>query len=570
MSSTIKKILILAANPKNSTPLRLDQEVREINDALKLAKNRDDFEVIQQWAVRPRDMQRAVLESEPRIVHFSGHGMEAGGLALEDNAGQAKLVGADALAKMFELCADQVECVLLNACYSEVQAEAIAQHIPYVIGMNAAVGDRAALEFAVGFYDALGAGRSIERAFKEGCLSIQMAGIAEHLTPVLRRKGDGISSSSANAKPTDEAIADTRKLVPIELPSSDQPAAFRTPVQLDEPEGQMPLDSQFYIDRPPNEVRCYETIIKSGALIRIKAPRQMGKSSLMLRILHRASERGHRATFLSLQSAGGEVFSSLDRFLYWFCSRVTRKLNLPDRLADYWQGALGSNDKCTDYFELYLLPELNCPLTLCLDEVDEVFKHPAIASDFFGLLRAWHEESKFNPVWGNLRLVITHSKEVYIPLNINQSPFNVGVPIDLPPLTQVQVADLVQRHGLNWTESEVGRLMAMVGGHPYLVRVALYHIARKEMTLERLLEVAPTEEWAYGEHLRRHLLNLEETKGLVAAIQQVVATDQPVRLKTEESFKLLSMGLVRFQGNDVVPLCDLYRRYFRERLGGGK
>jgi hypothetical protein len=571
MSSTTKKILILAANPKNSTPLRLDQEVREISNALKLARNRDEFEVIQQWAVRPRDMQRAVLESEPRIVHFSGHGMGEGGLALEDNAGQVKLVSADALAAMFELCADQVECVLLNACYSEVQAEAIAQHISYVIGMNEAVGDRAALEFAVGFYDALGAGRSIERAFKEGCLSIQMAGIPEHLTPVLRRKGDGISSSSASAESNNEAIADTRKLTPI-LPSpSNAPAApVVTPVQLDEPEGQMPLDSQFYIERPPNEVRCYETIVKPGALIRIKAPRQMGKSSLMLRILHRASEQGHRSTFLSLQSAGGEVFSSLDRFLYWFCSRVTRKLNLPDRLADYWQGALGSNDKCTDYFELYLLPELNCPLTLCLDEVDEVFKHPAIASDFFGLLRAWHEESKFNSVWRNLRLVITHSKEVYIPLNINQSPFNVGVPIDLPPLTQVQVADLVRRHGLNWTEDEVGRLMAMVGGHPYLVRVALYHIARKEMTLERLLEVAPTEEWAYGEHLRRHLLNLEETKGLVAAVQQVVTTNQPVRLKTEESFKLLSMGLVRFQGNDVVPLCDLYRRYFRERLGVAK
>jgi AAA-like domain len=242
-------------------------------------------------------------------------------------------------------------------------------------------------------------------------------------------------------------------------------------------------------------------------------------------------------------------------------------LNLPDRLADFWQGALGSNDKCTDYFELYLLPELKCPLTLCLDEVDEVFKYPAIASDFFGLLRAWHEEAKFNSVWRNLRLVITHSKEVYIPLNINQSPFNVGVPIDLPTLTEVQVADLVRRHGLNWSAGEVGRLMAMVGGHPFLVRVALYHIARGDMTLEGVLAIAPTEEWAYGEHLRRHLLNLEETEGLVAAVRSVVSADGPVRLRTEESFKLLSMGLVRFQGNDVVPLCDLYRQYFRERLG---
>ena len=235
-------------------------------------------------------------------------------------------------------------------------------------------------------------------------------------------------------------------------------------------------------------------------------------------------------------------------------------------MADNWQGPLGSNDKCTDYFELYLLPELNRPLALGLDEVDEVFKYPAIASDFFGLLRAWHEESKTNPMWRNLRLVITHSKEVYIPLNINQSPFNVGVPIELPQLNRTQVEELIERHGLNWSQAEVNRLIAMVGGHPYLVRVALYHTARGEITLERLLEIAPTEEWAYGEHLRRHLLNLEEDAKLVAAVKQVVTAKEPVRLKTAEAFKLASMGIVRFQGNDVVPLCDLYRRYFGECL----
>jgi AAA-like domain len=158
---------------------------------------------------------------------------------------------------------------------------------------------------------------------------------------------------------------------------------------------------------------------------------------------------------------------------------------------------------------------------------------------------------------------------VYIPLNINQSPFNVGVPIELLPLSEEQVRDLVGRHGLRWSERDVGQLMTMVGGHPYLVRVALYHIARGELTLEQLLAIAPTEEWAYGDHLRRHLLNLEDAEGLMIAMRQVVNADQPVRLKIEESFKLLSMGLVRYQGNDVVPLCDLYRRYFRERLGAG-
>lgn len=147
-----KKILILSANPKNSTPLRLDQEVQEIDEGLTRAKQRDRFELAQKWAVRPRDVQRAILELTPQIVHFSGHGVGEGGLAMEDETGQAKLVSTQAIAGLFELFADQIECVLLNACYSEIQATAIAQHIPYVIGMNQAVGDAAAREFAVGFY----------------------------------------------------------------------------------------------------------------------------------------------------------------------------------------------------------------------------------------------------------------------------------------------------------------------------------------------------------------------------------------------------------------------------------
>jgi len=201
--NSLKKILILAANPKNSTPLRLDQEVREIDEGLTRAKQRDRFELEQKWAVRPRDIQRVILDLSPQIVHFSGHGVGEGGLALEDENGQAKLVSTQAIAGLFELFADQIECVLLNACYSEVQAKAIAQHIPYVIGMNQAVGDAAAREFAVGFYDALGAGRDIEFAYKFACNSIRMAGIPEDLTPVLLKK-DNLELKSSSV------LADTR------------------------------------------------------------------------------------------------------------------------------------------------------------------------------------------------------------------------------------------------------------------------------------------------------------------------------------------------------------------------
>lgn len=236
------------------------------------------------------------------------------------------------------------------------------------------------------------------------------------------------------------------------------------------------------------------------------------------------------------------------------------------KLEEYWTGPLGSKNKCTKYLQKYLLTEIDEPLVLGLDEIDQLFQYPNIATDFFGMLRAWHEKGKNEELWQKLRLVIVHSKEVYIPMNINQSPFNVGLPIDLPELTQMQVQSLVGRHRLNWSQTEVKQLMEMVGGHPYLVRQALYQLARQRITLPEFLRIAPTEEGPYSDHLRRHLLNLQENPELLSAIQQVIAADSPVEIGTEESFKLRSMGLVKIQGNAVMILCGLYRQYFGSRL----
>ncbi|MCU0566088.1 MAG: CHAT domain-containing protein [Oculatellaceae cyanobacterium Prado106] len=188
-------VLMLSANPTGTAPLRLDEERREIELGLERSQWRERFKLVKKDAIRPRDFQRAMLDLNPQIVHFSGHGEGEAGIAFEDDLGQVKLVHAEALAGIFKLFADQVQCVILNACYSEVQAEAIARHVPYVIGMSGAIGDRAAIEFAVGFYDALGAGRDIAFAHALGCRSIQLAGISEDLTPVLK-KADSVSTPS--------------------------------------------------------------------------------------------------------------------------------------------------------------------------------------------------------------------------------------------------------------------------------------------------------------------------------------------------------------------------------------
>lgn len=195
----MRKILILAANPSNTARLRLNEEVRDIQEGLRRSLHRDEFELAQRWAVRPLDLQRAMLDERPQIVHFSGHGEGEEGLAFEDNFGNAQLVSSEALSILFELFSDQVECIVLNGCYSQKQAAVIVEHIDYVIGMSQAIKDTAAIDFAVGFYDALGAGRHYEFAHRLACAAIRL-NLTVSSAPQSSRKLTPIDGPSAPAQ----------------------------------------------------------------------------------------------------------------------------------------------------------------------------------------------------------------------------------------------------------------------------------------------------------------------------------------------------------------------------------
>jgi pterin-4a-carbinolamine dehydratase len=183
-----KNILFLAANPKETTRLRLQEEERETKEKLR-SQGYGKVPIYSSGATRPRDIQQAMLDSKPQIVHFSGHGIGEEGLVFEDMDGKTKLISSEALADLAKIFAERgLECIVLNACYSKFQAEAIVQHIPYVIGMSQAVGDRAAIEFSSGFYGAIGAGESIEFAYRLGCNAIALAGFSGHLIPILFEK----------------------------------------------------------------------------------------------------------------------------------------------------------------------------------------------------------------------------------------------------------------------------------------------------------------------------------------------------------------------------------------------
>jgi hypothetical protein len=333
---------------------------------------------------------------------------------------------------------------------------------------------------------------------------------------------------------------------------------------LEFPGGQMEVDSPFYVERPPIEQRCYEEITRPGALIRIKAPRQMGKSSLLARILNRAEQQGDITIYLSLQAATIRCFRDAETFLKWFCASLARALHLAPNLDEYWELAdvMGGNLCCQDYFERYLLPKIDRPITLGLDEVDKVFEYPDISPDFFGLLRVLHEESKQRTIWKRLRLVIAHSTEVYVPINLNQSPFNVGLPVELPEFTPSQVLSLAKIHQLNWSEKEVLQLMEMVGGHPYLVRLALYYIARKDLNLDELLETAPTTTGKYKTYLARIESILDDHPELKAGLQELITNTEQAQLTNKTCSKLNALGLIKVVDGETLPSCELYRQYF--------
>jgi hypothetical protein len=178
-------LLLLGANPSDTTRLALDRESREVRQRLRASELRETFRIEQEWAVRPADLQECLLRHRPTIVHFSGHGSSTGELVLENQNGEAVTVTANALAGLFRILQRDIRCVLLNACFSESQARAIAGHVDCVVGMTSTVADSSAIAFAGAFYQALGYGEDVQAAFELGCNQIDLAGLGQADVPRL-------------------------------------------------------------------------------------------------------------------------------------------------------------------------------------------------------------------------------------------------------------------------------------------------------------------------------------------------------------------------------------------------
>ncbi|NET88309.1 MAG: diguanylate cyclase [Kamptonema sp. SIO1D9] len=323
------------------------------------------------------------------------------------------------------------------------------------------------------------------------------------------------------------------------------------------------LDSPFYIERKPWEDQAYAELTKPGSLIRVRAPKKMGKSSLMLRLIAQSSALGYQVATIDFQQADREIFANTNKFFRWLCRMVARQLKILPNLDDYWDEDLGSKLSSTIYFESYLFEQIETPLVVVLNEVNLVFEHPEIAQDFLPLLRFWHEQARHNEIWQKLHLIVIHSTEVYVSLSINKSPFNVGLSLKLPEFSWAEVQDLAQRYQLNLTDAQIEQLTEMLGGHPYLVHLAFYHLHNQTFILEKLLETAPTQTGIYRQHLQNMWVTLQEQLELGAAVQKVIASQDWVQLEPIVAYQLESMGLVKLDGNLAKIDCDLYRLYFQ-------
>lgn len=346
------------------------------------------------------------------------------------------------------------------------------------------------------------------------------------------------------------------------------PLEFRT---LDFPGAPLSLESPLYIHRPELEDSIYHELLKPGSLIRIQAPRHMGKSSLLNRILAYAQTQHYRAVYIDFKSADTSIYSNLDRFLRWLCGNVSRRLQITPCLDQYWDADCGSKISCSLYFE-YLLSQIDGPIVLALNELDQVFQFPEIAKDFLLLLRYWHEQAKQVASFQNLRLVIVHSTEVYIPLKIHQSPLNIGLPIKLPELNLDQALTLANYYGLTWATSPEGKqdiqsLFDMVGGNPYRLALVYYHLHHQSLELSEILTTAATMNGIFATHLQDLMDTINPEANLKAALWQVVSSQAGyAEIDSILAYKLDSLGLVHLQGRYTTPSCELYRLFFREQL----
>lgn len=335
---------------------------------------------------------------------------------------------------------------------------------------------------------------------------------------------------------------------------------------LREPSGAVRLRSEFYIEREGDKLLGQELTKPYGTTITIRAPRQTGKSSLMIRGVAQAQKQGSKVALIDLQPVEDQYLDSLDHFLRYFIELIVTKLRLdPAEVEKAWRSSLGASDKASYLLEGYILPEVNANVVLAVDEADRLLR-TNFHDTFFGLLRYWHNSRAMNEAWEKLDIVMAISTEPHLLISdVTQSPFNVGLKIRLEDFEEAQVQDLNQRHRSPLAEPDLPAFMEFLGGHPYLSRKALYTMVTQDMPWGQLLKLGSTDRSPFGDHLRRYLWLISQQPALKEALLQII---QRNKCPDEVSYyRLLQAGLIKGADSKSCHCrCRLYEVYLKDRL----
>ena len=338
----------------------------------------------------------------------------------------------------------------------------------------------------------------------------------------------------------------------------------------DEPVGgAMALDSPYYVERTADS-RFHEALSRGDSIVLVKGPRQVGKTSLLSRGLHRARAAGYRIAVTDLQKLTPRDLESSETLLLAFARQIASRLNLDTSPDKTWDSQLGGNENFERFLRREVLAASDKPLVWALDEVDQLFPY-RFSSEVFGLFRSWHNERALDPdgPWSRLTLAMAYATEAHLFItDLNQSPFNVGTRLSLEDFTPGEVVDLNQRLGARLKDTNsLNRFYALVGGHPYLVRRGLHELVLSEdnSDLDELERDADRDEGPFGDHLRRLVFVLRRDEDLCNAVRAILHGQPCPGLWA--FYRLRSAGVII--GNDLAearPRCGLYARYLERRL----
>ncbi len=342
------------------------------------------------------------------------------------------------------------------------------------------------------------------------------------------------------------------------------PIRFEPWIALEPPAGAMRPESPFYIERTADS-QLVRQLASVGSTTTIQAGRQTGKTSLLMHAIHSSHQEGKKVVYLDFQLVDDSSQGDLASFLRLLSEAIAEQLDLDWGVVDgCWESVRNPTQTFNRFLQREVLQRLDQEILLAIDEADTLLDTD-YRKHFFALLRAWDSRRAFDPSWRKLSLVMVISTHPYLLIDdVNLSPFNVGLTIQLKDFNKEQVADLNQRHGSPLKLDEISTLMNLLGGHPYLVRQAYYTLVSEDLSLPDLLAAAGSPDGPFGKHLLFYDHSLKKNPSMRAAFQQVL---QEQKTPDESLLERLSaVGLIQRQEGRWKARCGLYEQFFLQQV----